>query len=265
VRVAIAALLCAGAAAGAEAGAGAGAGATAGAGAGAAAGVLARADAADLHLRTEETCAEADLSALREAIGALEGGESRPAPARWIFPVRGIEVARSIGGRRGDGYRPTQPQRCFAIANPGHPAHDLFVTDPRGDGRPEAPWVVQAVEEGPVLVARRGWKPGDSLKGGDYVVQYLPSRRQVAYYAHLGSVAVRAGQRLAAGEAIGTVGRTGRNAWPRRSPTHLHFALWDARTFAPVDPYRLLTGSSVTPPTPAPPAARQTGAGAAGR
>ncbi|MBI5542260.1 MAG: M23 family peptidase, partial [Deltaproteobacteria bacterium] len=50
----------------------------------------------------------------------------------------------------------------------------------------------------------------------------------------------RAGERLAAGQPVGTIGRTGKNAYPRRSQTHLHFGLWDAATFKPVNSYPLL-------------------------
>jgi hypothetical protein len=203
--------------------------------------LLRSADEADLRLRVEGTCAEADLETLRRAMAAL-AGSTAGAPAAWRFPIRGIAPARSIGGRGGDGYRAAHPHRCFAIENPGHPAQDLFVDDPEQDGSGGAhgPWVVQAVEDGPVLVARTGWKVGDALKGGNYVVQLLPARGALAYYAHLATVGVRAGEMLIAGDALGTVGRTGKNAWPKRSPTHLHFALWDARTLWPMNPYRLL-------------------------
>ena len=36
-----------------------------------------------------------------------------------------------------------------------------------------------------MLVARDGWKRGDAAKGGNYLMLYLPGRKQIAYYAHL--------------------------------------------------------------------------------
>ena len=51
---------------------------------------------------------------------------------------------------------------------------------------------------------------------------------------------MKAGERVQAGQVVGTIGRTGKNAWPRRSQTHLHFGLWDASTFRPVNSYPLL-------------------------
>ena len=37
-------------------------------------------------------------------------------------------------------------------------------------------------------------------------------------------VKAREGDIVEAGQAIGTLGRTGKNAYPKRSPTHLHFS-----------------------------------------
>ncbi len=208
-----------------------------------AAGELARAKEADRRLREEGTCSAAELALLRAAVDHLLrcSGEP-PKPAAWIFPVAGVSPKASIGGRDGEGYKVSRPGKCFAIASPGHPAHDLFVDDPEQDSRDAEgrPFDARAVEKGVVLVANEGWKPGDPGKGGNYVVLLLPSRRQLAYYAHLDTVEVKAGEVVEAGQRLGTIGRTGFNAWPKRSPTHLHFALWDAKTFVPVDPYPLL-------------------------
>jgi hypothetical protein len=44
------------------------------------------------------------------------------------------------------------------------------------------------------------------------------------------------------GAVIGTLGRTGTNAFPPRSPTHLHFMLLRAADMAPVDPYPMFAG-----------------------
>ena len=63
---------------------------------------------------------------------------------------------------------------------------------------------------------------------------------RVYYYAHLEAYAdgLAEGQRVAAGDRIGTVGDSG-NAAPGN--THLHFAIWDAPSAGePVNPYGLL-------------------------
>lgn len=208
---------------------------------------LAAAAQADTFLRTASRCDQAALMKLAAGVRALDGCAGGPvAPAgRWIFPVAGVKALRSIGGVRGNGYQRARRIECYASAHPGHPAHDLFVHDPSHTSRDRQgnPYLVRAVEEGFVLVAHVGWTPGTEGKGGNYVMLYLPASKQIAYYAHLETVQVVAGQRVRPGETLGTVGRTGTNAWRPRSPTHLHFGLWNAATFLPVDSYPWLVGA----------------------
>ncbi|MGI5862372.1 MAG: M23 family metallopeptidase [Myxococcales bacterium] len=199
---------------------------------------------ADWRLREKEWCDPEELALLAAGVAALDAcaGEVKSAE-RWVFPVARSEPSKSIGGTNGSGYQRARHLPCYATKYPGHPAHDLFVRDvhPTGRDRDGKPFEALAVEDGLVLVARDGWQPGDEAKGGNYVLLYLPARRWIAYYAHLESVAVKAGDRVAAGQVLGIVGRTGKNAAPRRSPTHLHFGLWDAEHFQPVNSYSLLS------------------------
>jgi hypothetical protein len=200
-------------------------------------------DQADLRMRVEGFCSAADVALMVQAAETLEALSPGWVPAqRWVFPVPRVKPGASLGGRQGSGYVANRPRDCYATPHPGHPAHDLFVDDPRQVSRDARgqPWDVRAVEAGWVLVARDGWQPGDALKGGNYVLLYLPGRRRIAYYAHLERTLVRPGELVAAGQPLGLLGRTGLNAYRRRSPTHLHFALWDARTLTPDNPYRLL-------------------------
>jgi hypothetical protein len=208
---------------------------------------LAAADAADLRLRTEGTCRPADLDLVRAGIAALavDAKPSRIKGDPWHYPIAGHTAARSLGGEHGSGYVVAGRDRCYAHAAVGHPAHDLFVDDPDQDSLDAKglPYNAVAVEEGLVLLARGGWAPGNPLKGGNYVVLYLPARGQLVYYAHLATLRVTPGERVQAGDVLGTLGRTGRNAFPKRSPTHLHFALWDASTLTPVNPWPLLAAA----------------------
>jgi len=48
---------------------------------------------------------------------------------------------------------------------------------------------------------------------------------------------------VAGGQVIATLGRTGTNAYPERSPTHLHLMLLRARDMTPVNAYPFLAGS----------------------
>jgi len=73
-----------------------------------------------------------------------------------------------------------------------------------------------------ILSAESGWKPNSEIRGGNYVWALDPIEDRVFYFAHLNDIHVRAGDFCTAGSAIGTVGRSGKNAYPARSPTHLH-------------------------------------------
>ena len=211
---------------------------------------LVEAAEADWRLREKEWCDPDDLARLIAAVEALDAcaADARPRE-RWVFPVARSQPERSIGGTNGDGYRRARYLPCYATKYPGHPAHDLFVRDrhPTARDREGRPFEALAAEDGVVLVARGGWKEGDQTKGGNYVLLYIPARKWILYYAHLETVAVRPGDRVAAGQVVGLVGRTGKNALPHRSPTHLHFSAWDARTFKPFNPYKLLVAAETRP------------------
>ena len=68
------------------------------------------------------------------------------------------------------------------------------------------------------------WKPGDFGRGGNSVKIFDPESEAMFYYSHLDTVTVKVGQIVKAGEKIGTVGRTGRNAI--HGKTHLHIAYY---------------------------------------
>jgi len=189
-------------------------------------------------------------------------GTARPAKT-WIFPVANVPPRQAIGGD-GKGYIRNRGVVCYVTPWAGHPAHDLFVDDRYhkcvdGDGKP---FPALAVEDAYVLATHEGWTPRDESKGGNYVMLYLPGRHQVAYYAHLDKVLVKPGEKVSAGQVVGTIGRTGKNALPRRSQTHLHFGLWDADRFRPLDSYALLRAAKVLAVDLTAPAAPPTGSAA---
>ncbi len=86
----------------------------------------------------------------------------------------------------------------------------------------------------------------ESSVGGLTVYQLGPEGRYVYYYAHLDRYAdgLAAGQRVAEGDTLGTVGHTG-NA--DEAVPHLHFAIWQQRRGSggwggrAVNPYAALT------------------------
>jgi hypothetical protein len=140
-----------------------------------------------------------------------------PARADWVWPVRGEVITPYRNGD--DPYAAGQHRGIDIAAQPGTP--------------------VLAAAGGEVRFAGTAGSSGLTVSirtaDGLYDTSYL----------HMSATAVRKGQRIAAGEAVGAVGTTGvRSA----EPAHLHFGVRDAGSdHAYHDPLAFL------PPTPAPP------------
>jgi len=83
-------------------------------------------------------------------------------------------------------------------------------------------YLALAMRPGVVLSVLSDWQPGSDLAYGNHVWLYNPAQDVVIYYAHLKEVLVRPGEFVAAGAPVGAIGRTGKNAIERRSPTHVH-------------------------------------------
>lgn len=144
-----------------------------------------------------------------EPLNAVSRAEPPSTPVDSAFPVRGRHdfgtAVNGFGGGR------------------GHDGQDILA----GCGTP-----VVAARAGNVIEAEtRGAE-------GNYVVTETSDGRQQAYLHLLRSGSVRRGERVGAGERIGSVGQTG-NA----DGCHLHFELWTA-------PGRF-TGGRATDPRPA--------------
>lgn len=155
-------------------------------------------------------------------------GEEYPAKtgsAPYRFPVR--DYGREcIGGNNGDGFRPAGYDFYDGNRHSGHPAHDLFINDEGEtglDGTTGMPAEVVAFTDGVVIGANTSWEYPSRIRGGIYLWIYNPESRRYYYYAHLAKIMVTPGDIVKAGDTIALLGRTGKNAWEKRSPTHLHF------------------------------------------
>jgi len=177
-----------------------------------------------------------------------EGSGNESGRSGFHFPLRGYGPG-SIGGRGGNGYRPGGYDFYDGNRHGGHPAQDVFIRDParKGvDSRTGKPVDVLAFEDGIVTAVNESWGTGDRIRGGIYVWTFNPGSNRYCYYAHLAKTLVVPGDRVSAGSPIGVLGRTGKNAWPRRSPTHLHFMYLahDDGEMKPVNPYAMLLRSA---------------------
>jgi murein DD-endopeptidase MepM/ murein hydrolase activator NlpD len=160
---------------------------------------------------------------------------------RLCFPLKGYTF-HSIGGTKGNGYQVQGYDFFDGSHHKGHPGHDIFIQDRDQDAvddRTGNPVDVLSVCSGVVVSVNGDWEPSSSIRGGNYVWVYHPIKGRYFYYAHLREIAVSVGQVVSRGDRLGTVGRSGLNAYPKRSPTHLHFSVHHSIDGypRPMDPY----------------------------
>lgn len=200
-------------------------------------------DALEKQVRDNLLPRKEAVSRLRELHSRLAGAAVRTLdPRRRVFPLGGYRP-RDIGGKKGSGYRTGGYDYYQGKLHAGHPAHDIFIRDVNRDSlddRTGRPVEVLAFAAGVVVSVNREWEPGSDVRGGKYVWVFDPAEDAFYVYAHLAEVLVSRGEPVSAGAVLGHVGRTGKNAWPRRSPTHLHFARldFDAGGMSPRDTYQ---------------------------
>lgn len=142
----------------------------------------------------------------------------------FVFPIKGYTPEKSIGGR-GMGYRADGFDLFDMDVKGSHPAHDLFVYDKNQDNLDDRTWKpveVLAFTSGVVVAVENNWKYDSDLRGGNWIWIYDPCLDGLFYYAHNNVLFVEPGQWVNAGDKISEMGRSGFNAFKRRSPTHLH-------------------------------------------
>ncbi|MBD1394094.1 M23 family metallopeptidase [Mucilaginibacter glaciei] len=165
----------------------------------------------------------------------------------WTFPLQGY-TASAIGGTNGNGYSDKGYNFLDGNKHAAHPAHDIFIKDKNQDGLDDRTMKavnVLAVADGIVIACNDKWLPESSLRGGKFIWIYHRSQHSISYYAHNSSILVTPGDIVKAGQKIAEVGRTGLNAYKKRSPTHLHFSAFALAGGLPVpyNPYQQLLKS----------------------
>jgi murein DD-endopeptidase MepM/ murein hydrolase activator NlpD len=164
--------------------------------------------------------------------------------SEWIFPLRGY-TARTIAGGKRHGYLPGGYDWFDGNRHKGHPSLDIFIRDRNHDDRDDlsGSYVQVLSLTGGVVVARESsWEPGSRLRGGKYLWIYDPATDALVYYAHNRGLLAGLGTIVRPGDPIALVGRTGLNAYRKRSPTHLHLTYleWENGSFVPRDIYSRL-------------------------
>jgi murein DD-endopeptidase MepM/ murein hydrolase activator NlpD len=159
----------------------------------------------------------------------------------WVFPLQGYQ-ASAIGGSNGNGYTDKGYHYFDGNKHAAHPAHDIFIIDKNHDDlddRTGKPVNVLAVDDGVVIACSNEWAPTSSMRGGKFIWIYHPRVNIISYYAHNRTILVMPGDVVKQCQQIAEVGRTGYNAYKKRSPTHLHFSAFklDDDLPVPYNPY----------------------------
>lgn len=170
------------------------------------------------------------------------------AAEEYVFPVEGYG-ANMIGGHKGSDYIPGKYNFYNTHGNSSHPAHDIFINDRDQDSRDDQtnnPVKILSMTGGVVVSTEHFWDTTMTAKGGNYIYIYEPFSKKLYYYAHNETLWIGLGEVVKPGQHIADMGRTGRNANKKRSPTHLHFSVLqfeDDGSAQPVKPYTALSNA----------------------
>jgi peptidoglycan LD-endopeptidase LytH len=202
----------------------------------------------DQTVRKEE--AQKQFPSLYAALKELCGKHPFKRQPSWTFPIQGYGMKDVGTGGFKTGIRyGSSPIKGYNFydgnRHGGHPAYDIFIRDQNIDAiddRTGKPAMVVAPVDLLIMSAEREWEPGSNIRGGRYIWALDPLQDRIFYFAHLNEIMVNAGAFCRTGSILGTVGRTGKNALPHRSPTHLHFMVLDVKgnNLRPLDTFTFL-------------------------
>ena len=157
------------------------------------------------------------------------------------FPLKGYGP-RAIGGKEGGGYQIQGYDFFDGNQHKGHPGHDIFIQDKNQDGLDDGtgkPVEVVSISSGIVVSVNLNWESSSPIRGGNCIWVFDPIKSGYYYYAHLNEIFAKVGDIVSREDSLGTVGRTGVKAYPKRSPTHLHFVVHQSKEGhpKPINPY----------------------------
>lgn len=181
----------------------------------------------------------------------IQNGGKLTSDTNWYFPVKGYGM-NMIGGKRGSDYIPGKYAFYNTHGNASHPAHDIFISDKNQDFIDDNhnDFVkILSMTNGVVVSTEHFWDTTMTTKGGNFIYIYEPFSNIMYYYAHNDVLWVSLGDIVLAGQHIANMGRTGLNAYKKRSPTHLHFSMLqfdDEANAKPIKPYPYLEKTKIT-------------------
>lgn len=161
----------------------------------------------------------------------------------WVFPIQGYN-SNSIGGSNGNGYSIAGYDFFDGNKHTGHPAQDIFINDNNQDCIDDhtlLPIKVLSMTGGIVVACEHEWIPGSPLRGGKYILVFDPCEKSFIYYAHNNKLFVNVGDIIKPGDKIAEIGRSGLNAYKKRSPTHLHLMYLSTNENGEVSPINVFS------------------------
>jgi peptidoglycan LD-endopeptidase LytH len=165
-----------------------------------------------------------------------KAGLAKHLKSEWVFPVKGYN-SNNIGGTHGEGYVVGNYDYFAGTKHTGHPSQDIFIFDKDQnilDDKTNKPVDVLSLTGGVVIASQSTWDPTETRRGGIYLWIYDNATDAIVYYAHNSKILVTTGDTVYPGMKIGEVGRSGLNAYKKRSPTHLHISYLKVSTNLPV-------------------------------
>ena len=178
----------------------------------------------DRTILKEEAIRQIQLLLPKLKLYFYKNGEKDFLKTSTVFPVQGYD-SKAIGGKNGSGYIASGFNYFDGNNHTGHPAHDIFIADKNQDcidDKTKRPVNILSMSGGIVIAAESSWDTTSNLRGGKYIWIYDPSSNSFFYYAHNSNIFVKPCDIVKPGDIIATVGRTGLNAFKKKSPTHLH-------------------------------------------
>jgi biotin carboxyl carrier protein len=177
----------------------------------------------------------------------VDAATEEPAPAVAAEPRKGAaepKYAAAVSKKAAANPTPTHTPFIFPVA--GHDASAVISRfgEPRDGGRRRHLGIDIAAPIGtPVLAPVAGTvdRVAHGGTGGRAVWLREAGARRLYYFAHLDAIHVTRGQRVGAGERLGTVGITGNAAG---TMPHLHFAVHEGRDI--LDPWMFAAGAALS-------------------
>ena len=213
--------------------------------------------------RTQEAIRAFQRANQLEATGNADARTREAIAQQLALPERERNRAQPVEAqpREGGLAWPTPGNREINQADKPREGRGEFGT-PRSGGRRHGGIDIEGDIGDPVVAVAGGTvvvRPNNEAAGNTVHVRHDDG--SLTKYFHLDGFSVRHGQRVEAGQQIGTMGRTGNT--PAQGDTHLHFELW--RDGRQVDPLPLLRGAERDAAAPSrPPAAEVLRDGASG-